>query len=150
MAERSKALDSSSSIFGCVGSNPTPSMCCFIFRMWQYAIWARAISLVIGTRAIGLVVWLAKRHLRCPTHNAVKSDIFPNHLFYFGHPSPILPCPMQSQYSESNLKPTTFTFECRAALLTVPRHSLWNLLSDPVFWPRKMLWETFSYAVLRY
>ena len=26
MAERSKALDSSSSIFGCVGSNPTPSI----------------------------------------------------------------------------------------------------------------------------
>merc|ERR1712030_95856 len=28
MAERSKALDSSSSIFGCVGSNPTPSIVC--------------------------------------------------------------------------------------------------------------------------
>ena len=29
MAERSKALDSSSSIFGCVGSNPTPSIFSF-------------------------------------------------------------------------------------------------------------------------
>ena len=34
MAERSKALDSSSSIFGCVGSNPTPSIFVEKKRVW--------------------------------------------------------------------------------------------------------------------
>ena len=32
MAERSKALDSSSSLFGGVGSNPIPSSFCFTFE----------------------------------------------------------------------------------------------------------------------
>ena len=57
MAERSKALDSSSSLFGGVGSNPTPSsLIFFFFLVARFPRWALIEVWEVEAWGIGLVV----------------------------------------------------------------------------------------------